>query len=393
MLRARREKGIFILTLAIDFILKILLFPSWLFNLSFKRKPASNFKNILIIELWGIGDLVMMGVILESLKRSFPGTKISLLSKPQAKVIFKDSGLIQEYIEFEFPWTKFKAKYRFWKWDWQGIIGIARYLKAQRFDLSMDARGDFRNNLLSFIIGAKRRIGYAFTGGSYFLTEALSSDFKTRHRIDAWLNLLKYLGLKVDSPMPYLALSKEDEVRAADILSACGIKEEDPLIGIHPGAKIKVRCWPLERFARVAEYARDKYKVKIIVFVEPDGYGEDMPIAGEHIKLKASLRELMALIKKLRLLVCNESGPMHLACALGVPVIAIFGPGSKASLGPCGPNDTVVNKENITCRPCFDYCRFSEPFCISGISTQEVFLALDKQMRSIEKINVSLAQL
>lgn len=337
-------------------------------------------KKILIIELWGIGDLVMMSPILGSLRKSFPRARIILISKSIAKLLFKNDNLIDEFIEFDFPWTRFKGKYLFWRWDWIGLIRIIRRLRKEKIDLVLDARGDFRNHLISFLGRIKRRVGYAWTGEEYLLTDVINSNIPNKHRIDYWINLLNYLGITVDNPKPHIAISKDETGRAEDFLKKHNIKNGELLVGIHPGGRIKTRCWSLDRFAKLAEYLRDKYKAKIIIFVEPEGYGNNISIKGDYLKVKVDLRELVALIKKIKLLVCNDCGIMHIATAVNTPIIAIFGPGDLNSIGPYGDRNTIVMKERFKCRPCYDYCKYKESYCLTTISVDDVVKQVDKTL-------------
>jgi len=377
------NKKKFICIRVLNFIDKVFM---WLTNKKHFKKDVvkSTSLKILIIEIWNLGDLIMMSTIIKPLKQNFPNSRITLLGKSIAIQLFEKNVCIDEYKVFNFPWTAHKNKYRFWSWNWKELIRVINELRKQEFDLALDARGDFRNNLLSFLIGAKRRIGYNWTGGGYFLTDVAQFDYNNGHRIDAWLNLLNYLGIKVESPKPYLSVAKDEEEWAGSFLREKGIGEGDLVIGIHPGARIKTRCWPLDRFAEVADYIKDNYKSKIIVFIEPDDYGQDIPIKKEHLKVKVSLRQLIALIKKLNLLICNDSGVMHIACALGIPLVAIFGPGDIKRIGPYGDKYTVVIKEQMECRPCFDYCKYKEPFCITKISVEEVLKEVDNKIKSIK---------
>ena len=362
------------------------IFGKLIFDNKFLKKKrilsVSEINKLLIIEIWSIGDLIMITPLLIALRNKLPTVEITLLSKSYASELLKYSP-VNKYVFFDFPWTRFAGKYKVWKWNWLGLLKLIKRLREEKYDLSLDARGDFRNNLLSFLIGAKRRIGYDWTGGGYFLTDVAQFDYNNGHRVDAWLNLLNYLGIKVESPKPYLSVAKDEEEWAESFLREKGIGEGDLVIGIHPGARIKTRCWPLDRFAEVADYIKDNYKSKIIVFIEPDDYGQDIPIKKEHLKVKVSLRQLIALIKQLNLLICNDGGAMHIATAVDTPVVAIFGPTNPVWFGPYGNNHSIIIKEDIKCRPCFDYCKYKEPFCITKISVEEVLKEVDSKIKDI----------
>jgi lipopolysaccharide heptosyltransferase II len=340
-------------------------------------------KKILIIELWGIGDLVMMSSILATLKKNYPDAHISLLCKPIAKILFNNTNFINEFIEFDFPWTRFKGKYIFWRWDWKGLIRIIWRLRREKFDLVLDARGDFRNHLLSFFAGTKRRIGYAWTGEEYLLTDAIDINQPDRHRVTAWANLLSYLGMTVENPKPHIYIPESEIKWAEEFLRKHNIEKNDLLIGLHPGGRIKTRCWSLDKFAKLTKYLKDKYKAKIIIFVEPEGYGDKISVEGDYLRVKVQLRELIALIKKLKLLICNDCGVMHIATAVNTPMVAIFGPGDLKSIGPYGGNHRIVIKEGFRCRPCYDYCKYKEPYCLTGISIEDVAREVDAALHKL----------
>lgn len=350
--------SVFFLPLLLDKIL----------NRKKSRPPAK----ILLIELWGIGDLVMMSSILKPLRAGYPNAKITLLSKAYASDLLGTSENIDEFVEFDSPWTKFKSKYNVWRWDWKNLLKTIRGLKKEKFDLILDARGDIRNNLLSFLISGKTRLGYGWTGGGFFLTDNLKVENKGLHRIDAWVKLLKYLGLSANDCRPHLCVTKEEEAFADNFLKTNGISSQYLFIGIHPGARIKTRCWPLDRFAKVAEYVRDVYKSKVIIFLDPEGYGDEISIQGESFKVKLTLKQLIVVFKKLDLLVCNDGGPMHIATAVNTPVVAIFGPTNPIWFGPYGKSNTVIIENNMPCRPCFDYCKKDKAVCLDSITVNKV---------------------
>ena len=364
--------------LLLDSVLRTIFFIPLVFEKMKKKEKIFDPRSILIIESWGIGDLVMMSSVLKPLREHHPQARISLLAKDTARELFACSPYIDDFIVFDFPWTRFRRKYAFWSWDWKGLLATISILRQRNFDFILDARGDIRNNLLSFLIHGNRRLGYDWTGGGYFLTDAIKLNQENLHRVDAWLNLLDYIGICVEKLKPDIFVSKEEEIGAIDFLFKNGIKNGELLIGIHPGAQIKSRCWPIGRFAELAESLRNKLKAKIIVFVEPGGYGKDIPIKGEFLKARLPLRGIIGLIKQLDLLICNDSGAMHIASAVDTRTLSIFGPGAIERIGPYGSGNTLLFKAGVNCRPCFDYCKFSKPVCLENISVEMATEAAEK---------------
>jgi len=346
---------------------------------------VGNIGKILIVELWGIGDAVMMSPILAPLREKFPEARISVLCQQHAADILKENRQISRFFIFKFPWTAFTGKYRFWRWDWKGIMRLIMELRREKFDLVLDARKDPRNNLLLFLTGGKRRVGYGWKVCGYFLTDAICLKDEKIHRVEAWKKLLVHLGIEAGDVRPDIRISVEEEKWAGEFLKNNGISDHDLMIGIHPGARVKVRCWPLEKFAEIGSYAAIRHKAKVLVFVEPDGYGDDIAVTTEHVKVKVGLRQMTALISKLSLLICNDSGAMHIASAVHTPTVSIFGPGDPGSIGPYGGNHAVVIKD-ISCRPCFDHCRYHEPLCLTGIFVEDVIREIDRKLQGLSCI-------
>jgi len=353
------------------------------------RKTCLIPEKILILELWGIGDLVMMSPILQPLRENFPQAKIILLSKQAGKDIFGQSSYFDDYIVFDFPWTKFSEKYKIWEWDWKSIINIIRQLKKEKFELILDARGDIRNNLVSYLIGGKRRLGYDWMGGGYFLTDKINFNIESSHRSEGWYKLLEHLKLKIENPKTDIPVSTEIESQSKNFLKVSGLNENDLIIGIHPGASVKVRCWSLEKFAKVAEYLKDTYKAKTVIFIDSEGYGEGINLRSEWIKAKVDLNMLIGIIKNLDLLICNDSGAMHIATAVGTPVVAVFGPGDAKTIGPYGGIHRLVQIRDLNCRPCFDRCKYDRMRCLESIRVEDVAKAADEVIADILKERIT----
>lgn len=338
-----------------------------------KNKPSSTIKKILVFEFWGIGDVVLMSSVLKPLKRAYPQAQIYVLAKSYARGLLEGCGLVDHFIVFDFPWTRFKGKYDFKAWPWAGLSALINALKAENFDLILDARDDIRNNILSFLIKGKKRVGYAKTGGGVLLTDWLTIR-PNAHRVEAWHHILSHL--KIDGPFEGPFLSVKDKVDS--------LKEKGQLlIGIHPGAGQAVRRWPKEKFEALGNLISEKYNVKIIQFVDPDGFGNDIKYKVQSLRFAGTIDELTATISNLDLLICNDTGVMHIAAALNVPVVAIFGPGDVSLIGPYGKDHAVVMKPDVPCRPCFDYCKFDRPFCVLDIPIDWVIKAADGILKSL----------
>lgn len=344
-----------------------------------RRTPKRPVRRVLVVELWGIGDAVLATCALAALRRALPDAHLAVLVKPHAATLFENSGIVDEVVAFDFPWTSPSEKYALRRYDVRSIWGLLRRLRRQRYDISLDARTDPRNHLLTLLAGVRRRFGFAHGSGSWLLTDRVPAGDPERHRVDDWLGLVRAAGVADVAPSS-LSVSVTEEERARKWLRTRGLNPARLLVGIHPGASHAVRRWDLARFAAVADALSERHEAQIIVFADEKGYGEEMPTKRGHAVARVALRELMGLMRQCDLLVCNESGPMHLATALGIPVVAIFTSMNPAWFGPRGSQDRVVMRSEFPCRPCFDRCVFDEPYCNTSISVAEVLTAAEEQL-------------
>ena len=144
-----------------------------------------------------------------------------------------------------------------------------------------------------------------------------------------------------------------------------------------------MRRWNPESFAAVIDQLSLDARVQIVLFEEPQGDYAPIAPRTKVVRLQANLRELMAFIAVCDTLLCADSGPMHIAGALDVPVTALFGPQRREWYGPRGEFDRVVQIDEMPCRPCFDACIFKTPHCMGGITPKDVFTTLTKQLELI----------
>jgi len=343
-------------------------------------------KRILLVENWGIGDMVLATVALVAVKKRFPDSSISVLGKPHGKILLENCPCMNEYLTFTFPWTRLHGKYNLSNWSLTDIQQIIAELKKRDFDLVVSSRKDVRENLLLYLTGSAYRVSYGSNGGGFFLSDEVSGgNTGGIHRVDDWKDVLDHLGVTSTGIMPQLWLSA-DEIRWAEgTMKALAIDTRKPVIGIHVGASNANKRWPLERFEELVKMITETSHNQVLIFSEPDGYGADFKAKRAKVIRDITLRQLLALISECDLFVANDGGPMHIAAALQVPTVAIFGPTNPDWFGPWGDNHQVVF--NTACRffPCSEYCRFDSPLCIEGVKVEDVFSVLKTRLDSITK--------
>ena len=329
-------------------------------------------ERILVSELWHIGDVVIAMPFLAALRELFPSAKITLLSKSHARDTLANTGLVDNVVSFDFPWTFLDEDRRPSVKELLQIPGVIRRLRREKFDLAFDCSRDGRNHLLLFLSGAARRIGFGFGGGDYLLTDAVPVGSLDRHRTDDWMRLLEPLGARVSRAEPQLAVSDEERRWAEDFLRRTGHRRGEKLVAVHPGGSSRLKKWSLEHFEALARIAAEA-GARILWIVDPAGTGRDSKLPSGSIVARPSLRELIALLSQSNLLVSNDGGPMHLAAALGVPTFAVYSWGNPEWWKPYSrANHSWVRREDITCRPCAGHCIFDEPICLTGLSLDVV---------------------
>lgn len=306
-------------------------------------------KRILVVELWNIGDVVLAMPFLAQLRALFPAASITLLARPYAKTILAGTGLVDEFIETELGWTESATRFNPLGYNWKALLQVRRELRGRQFDIAFKSRMHIREHVVLAMSGATRRVAFAFGHGDRVLTDAIPVGDANRHKAADWLELLKPFGGRVQAAPARLKVDEAEGRWAASFLAKHRISANDRVVGIHPGASVLAKRWPLDRFAQVAAAIAQRSGVKVLAFVEPEGYGDAVARVGGVISAKVNLRELIALIQRCEVLVCNDSGPMHIAGALGVPTVAVFASGIQQWFSPLGEgHNLLAGVESVT---------------------------------------------
>jgi lipopolysaccharide heptosyltransferase II len=286
------------------------------------------------------------------------------------------------------------------------IIGLIKKIKKERFDIALDFSLDSRYSLLLRLLGVKRIAGFDYKGRGRFLTDNVKIDgFDDRYMVEQYAMLLKVID-KAFETHNGMELSIGDSARkwANEILKQNGIGTADVLIGIAPGGGASWgesafrKHWPKERFAYVAEelLSRDKYKiilfgsekeVDICNFIADRMKDSLMNLCG-----KTTLGQFAALLERCKLLMTNDGGPLHMASALGVKTVSIFGPVDEKVYGPYPPSDNhIVITSEVGCRPC--YKKFKYPLChnracLNSIEPSRIIEAVRSNLKDKEKVEL-----
>lgn len=308
-----------------------------------RKARNESVRSIVVLELWNIGDVILAMPFLAQLRGLFAHAKITLVSRPFASELLAGTGLVDEFVATDFAWVPTAHV---------GLPGkaidlwrLSRELRRRNFDLGFSARLHVGEHFVLAISGAKRRVGFALAQRDAALTDVVAVGDRRQQRTEDWMRLLEPFGGAVTVQVPRLYLKESERQWANGFLTSRGVAKEDLIVGIHPGAGLVEKRWPLERFREVAAATAARSGVRVLVFAEPSGYGAELFTVPGVVQAQVGLRELMALIDRCSLLICNDSGPMHIAGALGVPTVAMFGAEIEQWFAPLGEGHEILRPD------------------------------------------------
>ncbi|MGQ0695333.1 MAG: lipopolysaccharide heptosyltransferase II [Nitrospiraceae bacterium] len=337
-------------------------------------------KRLLVRAPHWIGDAVMCEPALRGLRALFPQAELTMLAKSAIAELFIGYPGLNRVLVYDD------------KGSHAGLSGkwtLAGMLRRQQFDLVVLFQNAFEAAFLTWLAGIPRRYGYATDGRTFFLTDPIAVPDRgvLRHQVGYYWNLLKPLGMAGEPSAPTLVVSANDERMLETKLMSAGIGSSDIVIGINPGSTYgRAKRWLPERFAEVAQrlvgrLRQDEGKqvaVLILGAAGEESLGKDIAarIDARSVVLSGTttIRELMAAAKRCRLLLTNDTGPMHIAAACGVPVVAIFGPTDWRTTAPYGQERSIV-REPVDCAPCLLRECPIDHRCMTRVSVDRVYEA------------------
>jgi len=335
-----------------------------------------NTKKVLVIKLSAIGDVILSVPSLRAIRNKYTDAKIKVLVGGASKDVLKKCPYIDEIIVYDYK-----------GYD-KGIGGFLRkssFLRKMNFDISIDLQNNRRSHLMAAFSFIPLRQGYGKGKFGYLLNRKVKDVVKEKDPISHQAHLLKVLGVTMEDKRLELWPSRSDEEWADRFLGDAWVSSEQLLVGINPGASVKwgTKRWPLEAFARLCDMLSTELGARVIV----TGTKEDSQIASELIGLcrnrpinavgKSTLMQLSALVRRCRVFVTSDSAPMHVAAAMGVGFVALFGPTDPARHIP--PNEKcIVIKKEMACSPCYSSKCMLGHKCMKEITVEEVFKAVKR---------------
>jgi ADP-heptose:LPS heptosyltransferase len=309
---------------------------------------------LLILELWGLGDLVIATPFIRAAAEKYA---VTLLAKPFATEMRQRLWPTVEVMSFTAPWTAFRfgAKYGLWRWPWPEMLRLRRELMAQNFDYGVSGRWDPRDHFLLKAVGARERFGFSRLKSERYLTQSLRRPDPLAHRNEYWRTAGHALGFNVPA-------------REA---MAPPARPPSSVAFIHSGARLPARVWPLANFQQVAARLRQE-NIPVQIACDPDQLGWWRE-HGETPVCPRNVGELFALVDNAGIFIGNCSGPGHLAAISGVPTFTVYGPSLHEWWAPLHPAAEWLEGKACPYKPCSDYCRFAAPFCLWWVTVEDAW--------------------
>jgi heptosyltransferase-2 len=348
------------------------------------KRAFGQVNRILVRGVNWVGDTVLSYPTVQQLKTLFPKAHLAILIPSYLVDLWKTFPHVDEII----PFKKKRGIASIWE-----DLHLSQSLRERNFDLAVILPRSFRSAFHIYLARIPIRIGYQDEGRSLFLTHGIrrTKEILRGHRVHYYQKLIEPLGKIESPPSPQIFLREEDRKWADRALKDLGILDGKPLIGMNPGATYGLaKCWDPDRFGELGKRLAEKWQARVLLF----GKEEERPITheilhylgGRGIDLtgRTGLLQLAALLERCALLVTNDTGTMHVASAVGTPVVALFGSTPPLTTGPWGEGHAVLKKD-VPCGPCWKRICPTDHRCMELITVDEVEEVVDQQLRRKRK--------
>lgn len=336
-------------------------------------------KRVLIVRLDRIGDVLLSTPVIKAVREVCPNGYIAFMARRYAKDILEGNPYLDEVIVYEKTGRE------------KGLLknlDFIRALRRKKFDIALILHPTKRSHLLVSLAGIPETVGYNKKWG-FLLTTRLPhmKHYGIKHEIDYALDILRYTGLEPKDKTLYIPVNSRSERNVEGLFEKNGITKDDVTIALNPGASCVSKRWGAAKFAEVAKGLIMKHAAKIVVVAG----GADRRLGDEvslllknrcaNLSGKTSIADLASVLRRVDLFISNDSGPVHIACAVGTPVVAIFGRSDRglgpARWGPTGKSDIVLHKD-VGCDVCLAHNCKKGFKCLEAVTVEDVLAAADK---------------
>ena len=309
---------------------------------------------LLVVELWGIGDLAIATPFLRAAAERY---QVTLLAKPHALELQARLWPEVRVEPWTAPWTVFRGKYQLWRWPWRSMSALFRKLRAEKFDVAVSARSDPRDHPVMKFATAESRLGFPIGGSGIFLNQPLAAPEQSAHRYEYW---------RIVAAKLRLALPERQRLPVMD-------HHDRRLVLVHSGARLAARVWPMPYYHDLVSRLRQEGHT-VQVLCDPNQEAQWRQWDENQVSCPRSLEQLFFWLDRAAAFVGNCSGPGHLAAVSGVPTFTFFGPSRSVWFAPLHPQADWLEDNSCSYKPCKDYCHFSSPRCLENITVESAWL-------------------
>ena len=343
-------------------------------------------KKILVVRYRFIGDTILTLPFLKNLRLAEPDARIDMLVAPKSGEIIEDCPFVDNFIYFD---TTRKHKYENGQEKKKSFWHYVKLLRENKYDRAYVLKRSLSSALLVFLAGIKERIGFDTEHRGFLLTKKVKYE-KNRHEAECFLDVLRADGIKVTDNRPENTVNPDALAKVDGILKENNLSDKK-LVIVHATATNEGKLWDLENFSKVTEYLINEKDVNVIFYgtdFDSETYVRMLkmikpPLKTQPLDLcgKLSLKESLALTKRVHLLIGNDSGNLHMASSVGTPVIGIYGPMPFEKWYALGENNILLHSD-IPCSPCGlrKKCPNNKQ-CLRNITPEQVISAVDKILK------------
>ncbi len=328
-------------------------------------------KRVLIFNVNWLGDVLFSTAVIRNIRRNFPDSFLACIVPSRCYPVLKDNPHLDEVIIFDE-----KDRHR----GTLAKLKFVNFLKKKKFDTVFLLHRSFSRALICRLAGIPERIGYWTNKRGFLLTKGIKAASRDSiHRIDYYLNLIEKAGLRVEDRFTEFFFKSADEDFVLDFLKKKSVGRDDFLVAVNPAGNWGPKRWPVEYWAKLCDALIEDFKFKVIITgsASDGALGQKIQAAMRNKAISAigalNLKQLGALFKQVGLLITADTGPLHIANAVGAKkIIALFGPTHTAVTGPYPVKNIIILQKDTGCKiPCYQvFCKDNR--CMKAISPQDV---------------------
>lgn len=358
------------------------------------KEPSHLFKKVLIINIFGIGDVLFTTPLISNIKAALPDSFIGYVCNKRALAALADNPKVNKIFIYEkddYRELYKKSKIEFFK----KIVQSLAEIRKEQFDYVIDLSLNKYSSFLMGLVGIKNRIGFNYKNRSPFLTHKITlAGYESKHVIEYYLDLLNFIGIPAKNRRLEFFLSDKDRHWAKEFFAHNRLKESDFVIAVVPGGGASwgkdagFKRWSAENYAQLADKMVEKFLAKIILLGDTNEEELCRRVAGvmrqvSVVSCGMPLGRFAALLSFCQLALVNDGGPLHVAVAVGTRTASIFGPVDENVYGPYPKDRHVVITKDVPCRPCYRQFKLADcrhHNCLTTLNVNEAFENLEQNL-------------